>query len=87
MPMTHILVFLASGLLLAPATGCASRQRPASYPADSAASPEAKAAAPAKLTRAFEDDLASAGSSVPATPASESASPAQKDPHHGHHDH
>ena len=87
MPMTHILVFLATGLLLAPAAGCASRQRPASFPANSAASPKAKVAAPAKLTRAFEDDLASAESAAPSQHSSENPSPAEKESHHGHHHH
>ena len=84
--MTHIPLILASALSLAPLAGCASRQRPAEYPATSAASLGASAAAPAIVTQAFRDDL-DAAATGPATPAPEGAAPNPQEPHHGHHHH
>jgi hypothetical protein len=85
MPQPHLPTLLASALLMAPTAACASRQRPTEYPPASAACPQAKAATPAVLTRAFQDDLAAAA--PPAAPESQRTEPAEREQHHGHHHH
>jgi outer membrane murein-binding lipoprotein Lpp len=84
--MTHIPIILASALSLAPLAGCASRQRPAEYPATSAASLQSRSAAPAVVTQAFQDDLDAAAAGA-ATPAPGGAAADPQEPQHGHHHH
>ena len=84
--MTHIPIILATALSLVPLAGCASRQRPTEFPATSAASRQASAAAPALVTQAFQDDPGGSVAS-PAAPAPEGASPTPKEHQHGHHHH
>jgi hypothetical protein len=84
--MNHVPIILLVALSLAPIAGCASRQRPAEYPATSAASPQSRAAAPAVVTQAFQDDL-DASAAAQATSAPEGAAPNPQEPHHGHHHH
>ena len=59
-----------------------SRQVPERYPSSSAASPEAKPAKAASVTRAFEEDVAGGEQT-----ASEQAQPSASghEGHHGHH--
>jgi hypothetical protein len=80
MPQPHLPTLLVSALLMVPTAACASRQRPTEYPQASAACPQAKAATPAVLTQAFQDDLAAA---APESQRSE----AEREQHHGHHHH
>ena len=85
MAMNQIPFILASALSLAPLAGCSSRQRPAEYPATSAASPRASTATPAVVTQSFQDDLAFPAA-APTSGAPESAAPTpQEDPHAHHH--
>jgi hypothetical protein len=81
--MTYIPITLAAVLSLAPLTGCASRQRPTEYPATSAASPQASAAAPAVVTQSLQDDLQTSSSA----PTAENPASTSPEHPHGHHHH
>ncbi|WP_437636235.1 hypothetical protein [Sorangium sp. So ce854] len=74
-------------ILVAALAGCAPRNRPASFPASSAASPQAAEAPPPRIGVALSEDPPLPGAPTTGWVGLESGAGAGADPHQHHHHH